>query len=45
MSEFRFNRLIGVVGLLAGKDPAHLADLEPVLAEVDRDDHRVAAGD
>jgi dihydrofolate synthase/folylpolyglutamate synthase len=35
MSEFRFNRLIGVVGVLAGKDARGiLAELEPVLAEV-----------
>ena len=34
-SEFRFNRLIGVVGVLAGKDARGiLAELEPVLAEV-----------
>jgi dihydrofolate synthase/folylpolyglutamate synthase len=34
-SEFRFNRLVGVLGVLQGKDARGiLAELEPVLAEV-----------
>jgi dihydrofolate synthase / folylpolyglutamate synthase len=34
-TEFRFNRLIGVLGVMAGKDARGiLAELEPVLAEV-----------
>ena len=34
-TEFRFNRLVGVLGVMSGKDARGiLAELEPVLAEV-----------